>query len=493
MPRRPRGRPAGLGNGGVRATCGLRPIPVDADPKWGDAHRNGASRTRKVTAVDARAVDPAAIGASFASMHIASWCAGLETAPSWIAEGPFAKEEPMETSRQGDVLFLLLGAVMVLAMHAGFAFLELGTVRKKNQVNALVKILVDFAVSTVAYFFIGYLVAYGTSFFVDAQHLALRSGYELVRFFFLMTFAAAVPAIVSGGIAERARFEPQMAATAVIVGLAYPLLEGAAWNDRFGLQALLKAWFGAPFHDFAGSVVVHAMGGWVALAAVLLLGPRANRYRKDGAISAHPPSNIPFLALGAWVLAVGWFGFNVMSAQTLDKISGLVAVNSLMAMVGGTLVAVLMGRNDPGFAYNGPLAGLVAVCAGSDLMHPIGALVVGGVAGAIFVRLFTLTQNRWKIDDVLGVWPLHGLCGAWGGIAAGLFGQKALGGLGGVAFGAQLLGTLGAVAWGLASGWLVYGLLRRFVGLRLSQEEEFEGADLSIHRIGATPEREVSW
>jgi ammonium transporter, Amt family len=405
-----------------------------------------------------------------------------------------SRKKKMETSRQGaDVLFLLLGAVMVLAMHAGFAFLELGTVRKKNQVNALVKILADFAVSTIAYFFVGYLVAYGTSFFVDAQHLALRSGYELVRFFFLMTFAAAVPAIVSGGIAERARFEPQLAATGVIVGLAYPLLEGVVWGDRFGVQAAFTRWFGAPFHDFAGSVVVHAMGGWVALAAVLLLGPRLNRYRKDGAISAHPPSNIPFLALGAWVLAVGWFGFNVMSAQTLDKISGLVAVNSLMAMVGGTLVAVVMGRNDPGFAYNGPLAGLVAVCAGSDLMHPVGALVVGAVAGAIFVRLFTLTQNRWRIDDVLGVWPLHGLCGAWGGIAAGLFGQKALGGLGGVSLASQALGTLGAVAWGLASGFVVYGLLKRFVGLRLTQEEEFEGADLSIHRIGATPEREAGW
>ncbi|MEP6505243.1 MAG: ammonium transporter [Betaproteobacteria bacterium] len=400
----------------------------------------------------------------------------------------------METLKQSaDALFILLGAVMVLAMHAGFAFLELGTVRKKNQVNALVKILVDFAVSTVAYFFIGYVVAYGTSFFVGAEQLAAHNGYELVRFFFLLTFAAAVPAIVSGGIAERARFEPQLVATAAIVGLAYPLLEGAAWNHRFGIQRLLQSTFGAEFHDFAGSVVVHAMGGWVALAAVLLLGPRANRYRKDGAISAHPPSNIPFLALGAWVLTVGWFGFNVMSAQTLDKISGLVAVNSLMAMVGGTIVAVVMGRNDPGFAYNGPLAGLVAVCAGSDLMHPAGALVVGGVAGAIFVRLFTLTQNRWKIDDVLGVWPLHGLCGAWGGIAVGIFGQKALGGLGGVSFWSQLVGTIGAVGWGLASGFVVYGLLRRFVGLRLTQEEEFEGADLTIHRIGSTPEREASW
>ncbi|MEY2655042.1 MAG: hypothetical protein RLZZ524_2070 [Pseudomonadota bacterium] len=392
-----------------------------------------------------------------------------------------------------DALFILLGAIMVLAMHAGFAFLELGTVRKKNQVNALVKILVDFAVSTIAYFFVGYTVAYGIDFFTGADTLAQKNGYELVKFFFLLTFAAAIPAIVSGGIAERAKFGPQLMATALIVAFIYPLSEGVAWNRHFGLQDWLNATFGADFHDFAGSVVVHAVGGWIGLAAVLLLGARANRYRKDGAMSAHPPSSIPFLALGAWVLAVGWFGFNVMSAQTLDKMSGLVAVNSLMAMVGGTLVAVLMGRNDPGFAYNGPLAGLVAVCAGSDLMHPIGALIVGGVAGAIFVQLFTLTQNRWKIDDVLGVWPLHGLCGAWGGIACGIFGQQAFGGLGGVSFMSQLVGTVLAIAWALIGGFIVYGLLRQVFGLRLSQEEEYEGADLSIHRIGATPDRDVNW
>ncbi len=400
----------------------------------------------------------------------------------------------MDSIKQGaDALFILLGAIMVLAMHAGFAFLELGTVRKKNQVNALVKILVDFAVSTIAYFFIGYSVAYGTSFFTGAETLAAKNGYELVKFFFLLTFAAAIPAIVSGGIAERARFNPQLLATAVLVGLAYPLFEGAVWANKFGFQDWIKSVAGVEFHDFAGSVVVHAVGGWIGLAAVLWLGPRSNRYRKDGAMSAHPPSSIPFLALGAWILAVGWFGFNVMSAQTLDKISGLVAVNSLMAMVGGTLVAVLMGKNDPGFAYNGPLAGLVAVCAGSDLMHPAGALVVGGIAGAIFVILFTLTQNRWKIDDVLGVWPLHGLCGAWGGIACGIFGQQALGGLGGVSLGAQVLGTVVGVAWAFAAGVVVYGLIKLTMGLRLSQEEEFEGADLSIHRIGATPDREVSW
>ena len=400
----------------------------------------------------------------------------------------------MEALKKGaDTLFILLGAIMVLAMHAGFAFLELGTVRRKNQVNALVKIFVDFSVSTVVYFLVGYGVAYGTGFLIGAEQLVARNGYELVKFFFLLTFAAAIPAIISGGIAERAKFWPQLIATAAVVGLVYPFFEGIAWNQHFGVQAWIKATTGAEFHDFAGSIVVHAVGGWIALPAVLLLGARSNRYRKDGAISAHPPSSIPFLALGAWILIVGWFGFNVMSAQMLDKISGLVAVNSLMAMVGGTLAALLLGKNDPGFVHNGPLAGLVAVFAGSDLMHPLGALVVGGVAGAIFVQMFTLTQNKWKIDDVLGVWPLHGLCGTWGGIAAGLFGSQALGGLGGVSLGGQLMGTALGVAWALVGGFVVYGVLKLALGLRLSQEEEFDGADLSIHKIGATPDREVNW
>ena len=400
----------------------------------------------------------------------------------------------MQAPSQGvDTLFILLGAVMVLAMHAGFAFLELGTVRRKNQVNALVKILVDFSVSTVAYFLIGYGIAYGTSFFVGAEQLAAKNGYELVRFFFLLTFAAAIPAIISGGIAERAKFWPQLIATGVIVGVVYPIFEGVAWNQHFGIQDWIRNLTGAEFHDFAGSVVVHALGGWIALPAVVLLGARSNRYRKDGAISAHPPSSIPFLALGAWILTVGWFGFNVMSAQTLSKISGLVAVNSLMAMVGGTLAALVLGKNDPGFVHNGPLAGLVAVCAGSDLMHPLGALVVGAVAGCIFVMMFTLTQNKWKIDDVLGVWPLHGLCGTWGGLAAGIFGSKMLGGLGGITLSGQLIGTLLGVIWALLGGLAVYGVLKVTMGLRLSQEEEFDGADLTIHKIGATAEREANW
>ncbi|MDB5807174.1 MAG: Rh-like protein/ammonium transporter [Betaproteobacteria bacterium] len=400
----------------------------------------------------------------------------------------------MEQIKSGsDALFILLGAVMVLAMHAGFAFLELGTVRRKNQVNALVKILVDFSVSTIAYFFVGYTVAYGTTFFVGAETLAQKNGFELVKFFFLLTFAAAVPAIISGGIAERARFRPQLIATAILVGLVYPLFEGIAWNQRFGIQAWIKGATGAEFHDFAGSVVVHAVGGWIALMAVIQLGARRGRYGREGQIAAHPPSSIPFLALGAWILTVGWFGFNVMSAQTIDKISGLVAVNSLMAMVGGTLAATFFGRNDPGFVHNGPLAGLVAVCAGSDLMHPLGSLVVGVVAGGLFVSMFTWTQNKWKVDDVLGVWPLHGLCGAWGGIAAGIFGSKALGGLGGVNVVAQVIGTLLGIGVAMGGGFVVYAGLKALMGLRLDAEEEFDGADLAIHKISATPERESNW
>jgi ammonium transporter, Amt family len=387
-----------------------------------------------------------------------------------------------------DTLFILLGAIMVLAMHAGFAFLEVGTVRHKNQVNALMKILADFSISTIAYFFIGYAVAYGTGFLSAAPVLAVNNGYELVKFFFLLTFAAAIPAIVSGGIAERVRFYPQLFASAILVALVYPLFEGIIWNGNFGIQDMLTERFGFAFHDFAGSIVVHAVGGWIALAAVLMLGARHGRYGKDGKVTAaHPPSSIPFLALGAWILSVGWFGFNVMSAQKVGDISGLVAVNSLMAMVGGVLAAVVVGKNDPGFVHNGPLAGLVAVCAGSDVMHPLGALVTGVGAGGLFVVTFTLAQNKWRIDDVLGVWPLHGLCGVWGGLACGIFGLESLGGMGGVGFMSQLAGTVMGVAIAFVGGLIVYGALKAVVGIRLTEEQEYEGADLALHRISATP------
>jgi Amt family ammonium transporter len=387
---------------------------------------------------------------------------------------------------QSNVLFILIGAILVLFMHAGFAFLEVGTVREKNQVNALSKILADFCISTVAYFFIGYSISYGLNFYETASTLSEQSAYDIVKFFFLLTFAAAIPAIISGGIAERAKFNPQLAASFLLVGFIYPFYEGIVWNGNLGIQSWLENSFGYAFHDFAGSIVVHGVGGWLALTAVIALGARKGRYTKEGRLVAIPPSSIPFLALGSWILVVGWFGFNVMSAQTLDGISGLVAVNSLMAMVGGTLSGLFFGRNDPGFLYNGPLAGLVAVCAGSDLFHPLGALATGLIAGFIFVYTFSLTQNKWKIDDVLGVWPLHGLCGTWGGLAAGIFGLEFFGGMGGVSFISQFIGTVGGIAIALLGGLIVYKLVDMVMGLRLSEEEEFQGADLSIHKINST-------
>ena len=395
----------------------------------------------------------------------------------------------MEALKQGsDVLFILLGAILVLAMHSGFAFLELGTVRKKNQVNALVKILVDFSVSTIAYFLVGYAIAYGTSFLVGAEQLVARSGYELVKFFFLLTFAAAIPAIISGGIAERARFGPQLAATAVIVGIVYPLFEGVAWNQRFGIQGWIKSLTGAEFHDFAGSIVVHAVGGWLAFSAVLRLGPRLGRYDKAGAAGI-PPSSIPWLAMGSWLLCIGWFGFNVMSSQSLQGVSGLVAMNSLMALSGGILAAVIAGDGDPGFTHNGALAGLVAICAGSDVVHPVGALFIGAAAGVIFVYAFQAIANpKWKFDDVLGVWPLHGLCGVWGGIACGIFGLTTFGGMGGVSFLGQLVGSVLGAAYAAAAGSIIYIAVDALMGFRLSAEDEHRGADLAVHKIGANPE-----
>ncbi|MBN1958525.1 MAG: ammonium transporter [Desulfuromonadales bacterium] len=392
----------------------------------------------------------------------------------------------------GDVLFLLLGAVMVFAMHAGFAFLEVGTVRQKSQVNAFVKILSDWSVSTVIYFLIGYPISYGIHFFSSAAGLlGDNQGYELVRFFFLLCFAACIPAIISGGIAERAKFWPQVVAGGIFAGLSYPLFESVIWGQNSsGFQNFLTSIFGAPFHDFAGSVVVHSLGGWLALPAIIVLGPRMGRFVR-GRSQPIPISNIPFLALGSWILAIGWFGFNVMSAQSLEGVSGLVAVNSLMAMVGGVLFALVASRNDPGFVHNGALAGLIAICAGSDLMHPLGAFVVGGIGSLIFVYGFQLEQEKLKIDDVLGVWPLHGVVGTWGGIAAGIFGSSFFGGLGGVSFFSQLAGSLLAVGYALLSGFIVYKLIHSSAGFRLNEDEEFVGADLTVHHINAYPEENL--
>ncbi|SVC18302.1 uncharacterized protein METZ01_LOCUS271156, partial [marine metagenome] len=268
--------------------------------------------------------------------------------------------------------------------------------------------------------------------------------------------------------------------------------EGMVWG-RINFLGQDDSWLarisgGIPFHDYAGSVVVHSMGGWIALTGVYILGPRIGRWDTQGRSRPIPISNVPFLALGSWMLCIGWFGFNVMSAATMKEISGLVAVNSVMAMIGGVLVALVVSKNDPGFIHNGALAGLVAICAGSDKVHPLGALIIGGLAGAIFVIGFAWEQEKLKIDDVLGVWPLHGICGSWGGIACGIFGQESLGGMGGVSLLSQVIGSVMAILIALVSAFTVYKILDSLFGIRLSAEEEMRGSDLTIHRLESYPE-----
>lgn len=417
-----------------------------------------------------------------------NWCLILSlvlcSGTAFSAEGDILAQVPQSS----NTLFILLGAVMILAMHGGFAFLEVGSVRKKNQVNALNKIICEWGFSTLVYFLIGYPIARGVTLLAPISDFSANNGFEYVKFFFLLGFAACIPAIISGGVAERSKFWTNAVAGGIFVGLVYPLIEGVTWGNFSHAVGASDGWmairFGAPFHDFAGSVVVHATGGWLALPAIMLIGPRKKRYDTNSI----KVSSIPFLALGSWILIVGWFGFNVMSAGELQSISGLVAINSLMAMVGGTIAAMLISKNDSGFVHNGALAGLVAVCAGSDLYHPISALVVGVIAGSIFVFLFEAETEKWKVDDVLGVWPLHGVCGAWGGIAAGIFGQKALGGAGGVAFFPQLLITLCVIVFCLISSTVVYGILKKTVGIRFGEHEEIMGADLTVHSIQANPE-----
>ena len=425
---------------------------------------------------------------TFSSAHL---CAGVVGMLLFMQNAAFAQpQEPAlnQLNESSGLFFILIGAVMILAMHGGFAFLEVGSVRKKNQVNALNKILCEWSFSTLIYFLIGYPIARGVSMLVPISEMSAQNGFEYVKFFFLLGFAACIPAIISGGVAERAKFWTNAIAGGIFVGLVYPLIEGFTWGQYSAFlgstQGKLAGLFGAPFHDFAGSVVVHATGGWLALPAIMLLGSRLKRY-EDNAIKV---SSIPFLALGSWALIVGWFGFNVMSSGNLNDVSGLVAINSLMAMVGGTIAALFISRNDAGFVHNGALAGLVAVCAGSDLYHPIAALMVGGIAGAIFVFLFQYETESWKVDDVLGVWPLHGVCGAWGGVAAGIFGLEALGGKGGVCFFSQLIVTAGVILFCLTASTLVYGILKLTVGIRMDRHEETVGSDLTIHCIQANPE-----
>ncbi len=408
--------------------------------------------------------------------------------------------DPEVFQTSSSMFFLIWGGVLVFSMHAGFAFLEAGLVRRKNVVNAFNKILMEWLVAGVGYFVLGYGIAHGIYFALMSVGAIEKAGlqYNLAHYFFMLTFATAAIAIISGGVAERINFRAHLVAAVFVTSLIYPFFEGLVWDSNSilgnllgGDSGLLARFFGAPFHDFAGSVVVHAIGGWLALPAIYILGPRIGRF-VNGEVKEFPIHSVPYVALGSWFLAIGWYGFNVASAGSLGPLNlGLVAANSTLAMAGGGIVAALLSRHDPGFLHNGVLAGLVAVCAGSDIYHPLGAFVVGAVAGAIFVWGFKFEIDVLRIDDVLGVWVLHGLAGAWGGIAAGIFGLPLFGGAGGVSFLSQLVGTLIGVVYALVAATVLYKAIDIAIGLRAREEDELRGLDIAYHRTDAYPEEAV--
>jgi Amt family ammonium transporter len=374
-----------------------------------------------------------------------------------------------------DTLLVLVGGILLLTLQLGFALREMGAVHRHNQIHAFGKIICLFAVSVIAYLTIGFRLAYGGS------PLSLLTGSAqpaaASQLFVLLSLSSALAVIVSGAIAERARFWPQIAVAAVLAGILYPMLEQVVRVGRWYAQHLMLSSFGAEFHDFAGSVVVHGFAGWLALPAMMVLGARQGRFDRHGEPQPLPPVNLPLLLLGSWILVLTWFGVSVLGAQRLPASTGLVAANGLLAIMGGIAGVLAVNRGNTGLVHGGALAGLIAIGAGADLVHPAAAAVIGLVGGALLIPALKLGENYWKVDDVVGIWPLHGLAGAWGAFATGIFGQVALGGRGGTSLVSQTVGTVGIVGVGIVSGFVMFGFLQRIGALRVSRDLEVQGAD----------------
>ncbi len=367
----------------------------------------------------------------------------------------------------GNELALLVAATLALLLtHVGYALRESGSVRSDSRAPAMLNVLALFAVSSMAYAALGYYVGYG--FNVRAPVLVPAAGgrHSVTDFLLMLTLVTAVPAIVAGAVAERVRLWPQLLAAAAVAGLVYPFLERLVWARQLYAQHLLGSSFGAEFHDFSGGVLVHVVAGWLALVAAMLAGPRAGRFGVHGEAHALPPSSVPVLSLGTWVLMMAWLAVLLLNSGRWQVPPGVVAVNGLAALVGGVLGVLATGKQDTRLAHGGALAGLIAVSVAADLVHAGAAWFIGAVAGALFVLGRRLCESYWRVDDVVGAWPLHAVAGTWGGIASGIFAQPALGGLGGISFMAQLIGTLGGVGVAVVSGFVIYGSLNRWRWLR---------------------------
>ncbi|ADG13612.1 ammonium transporter [Methanocaldococcus infernus ME] len=386
-----------------------------------------------------------------------------------------------------DVYFLVVMGVLVFMMQLGFAMLEGGQVRKKNVNNVMMKNMVDWLVGCVLWLFIGGVLStsINPADFIDWWSKIFsanwpNNGLDLASWFFGLVFCATAATIVSGGVAERIKFSAYVIISIIITGLLYPLF---VYLGPWGASIV-------PWHDYAGSLVVHGLGGFLALGAIAALGPRIGRF-KDGVPVPILGHNIPMAVFGAFMLAIGWYGFNVGSSLALSDISGLVCATTTLAMAGGGLGALIASKKDVLFTANGIVAGLVAICSGTDIVSPIGGLIIGLIAGLQVPIVYKLIEKA-GLDDVCGVVPVHGTAGVVGAILAGIFGMKALGGAGGVSIVEQVIGSIFCIVYGTVLGYVLAKIIDLTIGLRVSEEEERKGLDLAEHKMPAYPEEEFA-
>lgn len=405
-----------------------------------------------------------------------------------------------------NTVWTLIAAFMVFIMQAGFAFVEMGMTRGKNSINIIMKNLMDFSVGTLLFFILGFGLMFGTSngFFGTTDFLLSRISGEHWNYTFILfqtVFAATAATIVSGAMAERTIFTSYLIYSVVITGIIYPISGSWAWGSLLNGSGWLENLSTGAFIDFAGSTVVHSLGGWLALMGAVIIGPRKGKYGPDGSVRAIPGHNIPYAALGVFILWFAWFGFNAGSTTTGDLSIGRIAFITNLSAAAGSIVAMLLSwmkfkKPDVTMSLNGVLAGLVGITAGCANVNWVGAIIIGAVSGLIVFYSVLIIDQKFKIDDPVGAVSVHGVCGAWGTIAVGLFGAEKVLGIGnantGLFFGgganqlmSQLIGVVSFMAWGLVCGFILFTIIKKTVGLRVTEQEEYVGLDLEEHGLEA--------
>jgi Amt family ammonium transporter len=440
--------------------------------------------------------------------RMTSWlkCALLTTGALIIPHTAIAAEESLSQAN-ANILWTLIAAVLVMFMQAGFAMVECGFTRAKNAANILMKNALDFSVGAIVFFLFGFAIMFGTDIggFIGSSGFAL-SGYNattpdgqwaLTFWFFQSVFAATAATIVSGGIAERTKFPAYILVSLFVTAIIYPISGHWAWGSLW-LGDPAAGWLeGMGFADFAGSTVVHSVGGWVALAGAIVVGARKGKYGPDGASRAIPGHNIPLAALGVFILWFGWFGFNPGSTTTADGTIGYIAVNTNLAAAAGVLGSMIaawikFGKPDASFTLNGALAGLVAITAGCYEVSPIGSIIIGFLAGILCVISVEFIDKVLKVDDPVGAVSVHGVCGAFGTICVGIFAAPGYGDITGLLYGggfaplwAQIIGVAAVFIWAFGAGFILFKVVDLIMGVRASEEEELKGLDITEHGMEA--------